>query len=75
MLRKKTVVPTEWDVISPTVVNAYNACSHEATGQSPRFILYGQDQRYFSEDHAEHFSAKRRIVKSYGKPKTIQTRS
>ncbi|KAL6739218.1 hypothetical protein Aduo_012695 [Ancylostoma duodenale] len=27
------------------------------------------------EDHAEHFSAKRRIVKSYGKPKTIQTRS
>ncbi|KAL6742132.1 hypothetical protein Aduo_015320 [Ancylostoma duodenale] len=49
MLRKKTVVPAEWDKILPAVVYAYKALPHSATGESPHFLLYGHDPRYPSE--------------------------
>ncbi|EYC07872.1 hypothetical protein Y032_0068g180 [Ancylostoma ceylanicum] len=49
ILRKKTVVPAEWDRILPTVVYAYNAAPHKATGESPHFLLYGHDPKYPSE--------------------------
>ncbi|EYC19204.1 hypothetical protein Y032_0025g1233 [Ancylostoma ceylanicum] len=46
MLKKKTVVPAEWDKILPTVVYAYNASEHRATGESPHFLVYGRDPKY-----------------------------
>ncbi|KAL6729968.1 hypothetical protein Aduo_000974 [Ancylostoma duodenale] len=49
ILRKKTVVPAEWDRILPTVVYAYNAAPHKATGESPHFLLNGHDPKYPSE--------------------------
>ncbi|VDO11451.1 unnamed protein product [Haemonchus placei] len=46
MLKKKTVVPAEWDRILPAVVYAYNASPHSATGESPHFLVYGRDPQY-----------------------------
>ncbi|XGW30756.1 hypothetical protein V3C99_009594 [Haemonchus contortus] len=46
MLKKKTEVAAEWDKILPTVVYAYNATPHRATGGSPHFLLYGHDPIY-----------------------------
>uniref|UniRef100_A0A0N4WQ22 SHSP domain-containing protein n=1 Tax=Haemonchus placei TaxID=6290 RepID=A0A0N4WQ22_HAEPC len=42
MLKKKTVVPAEWDVILPTVVYAYNACPNEATEEVLIFSSMGR---------------------------------
>ncbi|EYC17924.1 hypothetical protein Y032_0029g1961 [Ancylostoma ceylanicum] len=49
MLKKKTVTPTEWDRILPSVVYAYNASPHAATAESPHFLVYGHDPKYPSE--------------------------
>ncbi|EYB82894.1 hypothetical protein Y032_0348g3182 [Ancylostoma ceylanicum] len=49
MLKKKTIVPTEWDRILPAAVYAYNASPHEATAESPHFLVYGHDPKYPSE--------------------------
>lgn len=39
MLSKKTVVPTEWDKIQPTVVYAHNVLPHSATGESLHILF------------------------------------
>ncbi|KAL6723932.1 hypothetical protein Aduo_018883 [Ancylostoma duodenale] len=49
MLKKKTVTPTEWDRILPSVVYAYNASPHAATAESPHFLVYGYDPKYPSD--------------------------
>ncbi|VDL78193.1 unnamed protein product [Nippostrongylus brasiliensis] len=46
MLRKKTVIPAEWDIVLPIVVFAYNCAPHDATGESPFFLLHAADPNY-----------------------------
>uniref|UniRef100_A0A7I4Z3W9 Integrase catalytic domain-containing protein n=1 Tax=Haemonchus contortus TaxID=6289 RepID=A0A7I4Z3W9_HAECO len=46
MLRRSTVVPVEWDVRLPFCMFAYNITPHQATGESPYFILHGVDPGY-----------------------------
>ncbi|VDP37330.1 unnamed protein product [Heligmosomoides polygyrus] len=43
MLRRSTVIPTEWDVRLPFCMLAYNMTPHGATGESPYFVLHGMD--------------------------------
>uniref|UniRef100_A0A8R1DE69 Integrase n=1 Tax=Caenorhabditis japonica TaxID=281687 RepID=A0A8R1DE69_CAEJA len=45
VLKKITIIPAEWDEKLPYAVFAYNACKHDATGESPHFIMYGRDVR------------------------------
>uniref|UniRef100_A0A8R1I5W0 Integrase catalytic domain-containing protein n=1 Tax=Caenorhabditis japonica TaxID=281687 RepID=A0A8R1I5W0_CAEJA len=45
VLKKITIIPAEWDEKLPYAVFAYNSCRHEATGESPHFIMYGRDAR------------------------------
>lgn len=49
MLKKKTTVPADWDILLPTVVYAYNMAPHEATGESPFYILHAFDPGYPSK--------------------------
>ncbi|EPB77503.1 integrase core domain protein [Ancylostoma ceylanicum] len=49
MLKKKTVTPTKWDRILPSVVYEYNASPHAATAVNPHFLVYGYGPRYLSE--------------------------
>ncbi|XGW05285.1 hypothetical protein V3C99_016006 [Haemonchus contortus] len=46
MLRKSTVVPTEWDMRLPFCLMAYNMTPHSATGESPYFVLHGRDPNF-----------------------------
>ncbi|ETN83732.1 integrase core domain protein [Necator americanus] len=46
MLKKKTLIPTDWDRMLPAVVYAYNASPHSATSESPHFLVYGHDPKY-----------------------------
>ncbi|EPB69141.1 hypothetical protein ANCCEY_11771 [Ancylostoma ceylanicum] len=43
VLRRTTVVPTEWDLRLPFCIMAYNKTPHSSTGQSPHFVLHGID--------------------------------
>uniref|UniRef100_A0A8R1IZ48 Integrase catalytic domain-containing protein n=1 Tax=Caenorhabditis japonica TaxID=281687 RepID=A0A8R1IZ48_CAEJA len=45
VLKKVSIIPTEWDEKLQYAVFAYNTCKHEATGESPHFIMYGRDAR------------------------------
>ncbi|EYC05726.1 hypothetical protein Y032_0080g1333 [Ancylostoma ceylanicum] len=49
MLRKKTVIPADWDLLLPMVVFAYNSCPHDATGESPFYLLHAFDPNYPSK--------------------------
>ncbi|EYC39508.1 hypothetical protein Y032_0653g1175 [Ancylostoma ceylanicum] len=49
MLKKQTTVPAEWDVRLPMAVFAYNSSPHEATGESPFYILHAFDPGYPSK--------------------------
>ncbi|EYB95083.1 hypothetical protein Y032_0164g3555 [Ancylostoma ceylanicum] len=46
MLKKKTMVATEWNRILPSVVYAYNASPHLATSESPYFLVHCHDPKY-----------------------------
>lgn len=46
MLRKKTIIPADWDLLLPMVVFAYNAAPHDATGESPLYLLHAMDPNY-----------------------------
>ncbi|KAL6743631.1 hypothetical protein Aduo_016651 [Ancylostoma duodenale] len=46
MLKKKEGITTEWDELVPHVLYAYNITPHEATNESPFFILFGFDPVY-----------------------------
>ncbi|EYC05399.1 hypothetical protein Y032_0082g1560 [Ancylostoma ceylanicum] len=46
MLKKKGGITTEWDELVPHVLYAYNITPHEATNESPFFILFGFDPVY-----------------------------
>jgi hypothetical protein len=50
MLRKKTEVHCEWDNVLPHAVFAYNISPHEATGESPFFLLHGYDAAFPSKE-------------------------
>jgi transposase InsO family protein len=50
MLRKKTEVHCEWDTVLPHAVFAYNISPHEATGESPFFLLHGYDAIFPSNE-------------------------
>ncbi|KAL6738186.1 hypothetical protein Aduo_011760 [Ancylostoma duodenale] len=57
MLKKKTVVPAQWDVLLPMVVFAYNSAPHEAVGESPFYMLHAFDPNYPSNEiPGEHLS-------------------
>ncbi|EYC28685.1 hypothetical protein Y032_0007g3355 [Ancylostoma ceylanicum] len=43
MLKKKTVIPAQWDILLPMVVFAYNSAPHEAIGDSPFYMLHAFD--------------------------------
>uniref|UniRef100_A0A7I4YT76 RNA-directed DNA polymerase n=1 Tax=Haemonchus contortus TaxID=6289 RepID=A0A7I4YT76_HAECO len=43
MLKKRGGITSEWDEVIPHVVYAYNISPHEATNESPFFILHGFD--------------------------------
>ncbi|VDP57942.1 unnamed protein product [Heligmosomoides polygyrus] len=43
MLRKQTTIPAEWDKILPMTVFAYNSAPHDATRESPFYILHAFD--------------------------------
>ncbi|EYC16809.1 hypothetical protein Y032_0032g2506 [Ancylostoma ceylanicum] len=43
MIKKKIEFADYWDEILPNVVYAYNVSPHEATGESPFFLLHGFD--------------------------------
>uniref|UniRef100_A0A8R1HP30 Integrase n=1 Tax=Caenorhabditis japonica TaxID=281687 RepID=A0A8R1HP30_CAEJA len=45
VLKKITIIPTEWDEKLQYAVFAYNSCRHEATGESPHYLMYGRDAR------------------------------
>ncbi|KAL6723720.1 hypothetical protein Aduo_018696 [Ancylostoma duodenale] len=49
MLRKKTVIPADWDMLLPMVVFAYNSSPHSSTGESPFFLLHAFDPHYPSK--------------------------
>ncbi|XGW13215.1 hypothetical protein V3C99_013667, partial [Haemonchus contortus] len=46
MLRKKTIIPADWDLMLPMVVFAYNSSPHDATGESPFYLLHAFDPNY-----------------------------
>ncbi|XGW33812.1 hypothetical protein V3C99_017905 [Haemonchus contortus] len=46
MLRKKTVIPADWDLLLPMVVFAYNSAPHDATGESPFYLSHAMDPHY-----------------------------
>ncbi|EYC35032.1 hypothetical protein Y032_1180g3735 [Ancylostoma ceylanicum] len=57
MLKKKTVIPTQWDILLPMVVFAYNSAPHEAVGESPFYMLHAFDPNYPSNEiPSEHLS-------------------
>ncbi|EYC37336.1 hypothetical protein Y032_0802g2426 [Ancylostoma ceylanicum] len=43
MLRKKTVIPADWDLLLPMVAFAYNSSPHDAIGESPFYMLHAFD--------------------------------
>ncbi|KAL6738325.1 hypothetical protein Aduo_011885 [Ancylostoma duodenale] len=50
MLKKKTVVPAQWDVLLPMVIFPYNSAPHEAVGESPFYMLHAFDPNYPSNE-------------------------
>uniref|UniRef100_A0A8R1I037 Integrase catalytic domain-containing protein n=1 Tax=Caenorhabditis japonica TaxID=281687 RepID=A0A8R1I037_CAEJA len=55
VLKKITIIPSEWDEKLPYAIFAYNSCRHEATGESPHFLMYGRDARIpMKADPEEH---------------------
>uniref|UniRef100_A0A8R1HNE6 Integrase catalytic domain-containing protein n=1 Tax=Caenorhabditis japonica TaxID=281687 RepID=A0A8R1HNE6_CAEJA len=45
VLKKITIIPTEWDEKLQYAVFAYNSFRHEVTGESPHYLMYGRDAR------------------------------
>uniref|UniRef100_A0A8R1EXY8 RNA-directed DNA polymerase n=1 Tax=Caenorhabditis japonica TaxID=281687 RepID=A0A8R1EXY8_CAEJA len=55
VLKKITIIPSEWDEKLPYAIFAYNSCRYEATGESPHFLMYGRDARIpMKSDPEEH---------------------
>ena len=50
ILKKTTVIPADWDTLLPMAVFAYNSAPHEATGESPFYILHAFDPNYPSNE-------------------------
>lgn len=49
MLRRSTIIPTEWDTRLPFCMMSYNVLPHISTGESPYFLLHGMDPTFSSE--------------------------
>uniref|UniRef100_A0A7I4Z4J9 Integrase catalytic domain-containing protein n=1 Tax=Haemonchus contortus TaxID=6289 RepID=A0A7I4Z4J9_HAECO len=48
MLKKKTIIPSDWDLLLPIVEFAYNSSPHDATEESPFYLLHAMDPHYLS---------------------------
>uniref|UniRef100_A0A8R1E3A4 RNA-directed DNA polymerase n=1 Tax=Caenorhabditis japonica TaxID=281687 RepID=A0A8R1E3A4_CAEJA len=53
VLKKITIIPAEWDEKLPYAAFAYNSCRHEATGESPHYLMYERDARVPMKSDAE----------------------